>query len=192
MELMVSLTMLHSFAFGGRGIFVVCGRGSCSRNKVKKKNSHYPCNCPSHCCNNPNSDPSHLFLKNPVSTRPKKWISFFMLLTVVIVGAFVIGSGLPIFDSNCGFPGEGPKKMTPAIEQWYRQNFTDDDIRAISNKIVYSGHTYKHACTISGYNFVWSDGKGKYMGGGTAPYYRLQHDVAKVRKMQKAKITANR
>jgi len=67
--------------------------------------------------------------------------------------------------------------------------FTDDQIRAISNKIVYSGLSYRHACTISGkYNFVGDD----YMGRGTAPYNRLRHDVAKVLKMKREKITTNR
>ena len=114
-----------------------------------------------------------------------------MLATVIIVGLFVIGDGLAIFDSSCGFPGEGPKpKMTPELAAWYQQNFTDEHIRIISNKIVHQGYSYQRACATTGrYNFVGNEYAAST---GNAAYNRLRHDVARVIKMKKEKTAVNR
>ena len=190
-----TLTMLHSFAFGGRGIFVVSGRSSSSRNKVKIEtvNSEPTPNSNPNPNPNPNLKNTSKNVKkmpnNVISTRPK-WTTFlFMLVMMAIVWALVVGDNLTAFDNTCGFPGEGPK-MTSQLAQWYQQNFTDNQIRIISNKIVHQGLSYRRARETSGrYNFVGDELADSR---DNAAYTRLRHDVARVRKMKKKNITANR
>ena len=84
------------------------------------------------------------------------------------------------FDDTLGFPGEGPKMPNELVE-WYKNNFTDDQVEEIARSIVESGCSYNHACLQSGYNMI----NGQYAQSDNRVYFRLRKAVCKLRKKKK-------
>ena len=178
------IIVVHTLAFGGRGIFFAGVGGA--RGGRKGRNVIFPSilattvlvgsfftgygndldSTSTWTCNVPCTLEAQVHRANPKVQKKKKhpsnkrrsWKTLFIfsifLVAVVLVGSFVVGDGNRLFDSNCGYPGEGPDyTMTAECAKWYKNNFSDEQVRAIAKKIAFLKQSYRHTCMQSRYNY---------------------------------------
>ena len=176
------IIVVHTLAFGGRGIFFagVGGAGGRKRN-VYVESSIFPSilatavlvgsfftgdgnvqsstwTCNVHPCT---LEAQVQKKKKRPSNNRRSWktllIFCIFLVAVVLVGSFVVGNGNRLFDSNCGYPGEGPGgpdyTMTAECAKWHKTHFSDEQVRAIAKNIAFLKQSYRHACTQAQYNY---------------------------------------
>ena len=205
------MIIVHTLAFGGRGIFFA-GGGSRKSNSESSifpsilatavlvgsfftgddndldSTSTWTCNV--HPCT---LEAQVQKKKKRPSNKRISWrtliIFSIFLVAVVLVGSFVAGDGNRLFDSNRGYPGEGPKHtMTDECAKWHKTHFSDEQVRAIAKNIAFFNQNYRHACMQSRYNYC----NGGYSGRNNPAYNRLRKAVVFVKHEQSEKEAKSR
>ena len=107
------LFIIHSLAFGGRGMFVV---------NIKLRLSEYRAKCRR----------TSMKIRELLGNSPKKGISLLFAFAIIIaIGLFSLGIGQCVFDHTCGFPGEGPNSWS---NQHANLSMATWNIRSLTNE----------------------------------------------------------
>ena len=182
------VVIVHSPAFGGRGMFVTTGYKIEEEklSPVFRGRGTFETDGPDEPSRNPPKPPKPPNPPKPPPLLPKSQFPsrncmvIVLMAALVFVGTYVGGVGGPVFDMTCGYPGEGPVEVTDDLVMFFQHKFPEASLVPISEEIIRLGNhplRYKIACRPTLYNYF-----GGWLGQGQRIYWRLQRLVNKLRK----------
>ena len=185
---MERVVIVHSPAFGGRGMFVTTGYKIEEEklSPVFRGRGTFETDGPDEPSRNPPKPPKPPNPPKPPPLLPKSQFPsrncmvIVLMAALVFVGTHVGGVGRPVFDMTCGYPGEGPVEVTDDLVMFFQHKFPEASLVPISEEIIRLGNhplRYKIACRPTLYNYF-----GGWLGQGQRIYWRLQRLVNKLRK----------